>query len=48
MYLIAAKLTIAALLAIAGASWAAAAALAMAMGAENALFERDGEVQIGK
>jgi uncharacterized membrane protein YoaK (UPF0700 family) len=47
MYLIAAMLSIAALLAILGASWAAAAALAMAMGAENALFERDGEVQIG-
>jgi uncharacterized membrane protein YoaK (UPF0700 family) len=47
MYLIAAMLSLAALLAILGASWAAAATLAMAMGAENALFERDGEVQIG-
>lgn len=47
MYLIAALLTISALLAIIDANWAAAAALAMAMGAENALFERDGEVQIG-
>jgi uncharacterized membrane protein YoaK (UPF0700 family) len=47
MYLIAAMLVIAALLAIMGANWAAAAAMAMAMGAENALFERDGEVQIG-
>ncbi|MBT2246907.1 DUF1275 domain-containing protein [Sphingobium sp. BHU LFT2] len=47
MYFIAAMLTIAALLAITGSNWAAAAALAMAMGAENALFERDGEVQIG-
>ena len=47
MYLIAAMLAIAALLAITGSNWAAAAAMAMAMGAENALFERDGEVQIG-
>lgn len=47
MYLIAGMLVIAALFAIMGANWAAAAALAMAMGAENALFERDGEVQIG-
>ncbi len=47
MYLIAAMLMIAALLAIADVNSAAAAVLAMAMGAENALFERDGEVQIG-
>lgn len=47
MYLIAAMLTIAALLAGLNAIWAAAALLAMAMGAENALFEHDGEVQIG-
>ena len=47
MYLIAAMLTAASLLAAADATWAAAAVLAMAMGAENALFEHDGEVQIG-
>jgi len=47
MYLIAAMLTAAGLLALAHSTWAAAALLAMAMGAENALFEHDGEVQIG-
>lgn len=47
MYLIAVILTIAALLALKNATWAAAALLAMAMGAENAMFEHDGEVQIG-
>ncbi|MAM11841.1 MAG: hypothetical protein CML23_15550 [Rhizobiaceae bacterium] len=47
IYLIAVMLSVAALLAMFGANWAAAAVLAMAMGAENALFERDGEVQIG-
>lgn len=47
IYLIAVMLSAAALLAMFGANWAAAAVLAMAMGAENALFERDGEVQIG-
>jgi len=46
MYLIAAMLTVAALLAVTN-TWAAAALLAMAMGAENAMFEHDGEVQIG-
>lgn len=47
MYLIAALLMLAAMFAQAGANWPAAALLAMAMGAENALFEHDGEVQIG-
>lgn len=47
IYLIAVMLSVAALFAMFGANLAAAAVLAMAMGAENALFERDGEVQIG-
>ena len=47
MVVIALTLATAALLAGHGAHRAAASAMAMAMGMENALFERDGEVQIG-
>jgi len=47
MYLVAAILTLAALFAQANANLFSAVLLAMAMGAENAIFEHDGEVQIG-
>ncbi len=45
--LVAALLTIAAALASAGMPHAAVVAAGLAMGAENAIFERDGEVHIG-
>lgn len=45
--LVAALLAVAAGLSVAGAVEAAAVAMALAMGAENAVFETDGEVRIG-
>lgn len=47
LYVVAGLLTLAALLSGAGHDAPAIALIAMAMGAENATFERDGEVSIG-
>jgi len=47
LILVAALLALAAALGQAGHLWPATAAMAMAMGAENAVFEREGEVHIG-
>lgn len=47
MALVTAMLALAGLASIAGFPWLAMGALAVAMGAENAVFERNGEVSIG-
>jgi len=47
LLLVAALLALAATLGQAGHLWPATIAMAMAMGAENAVFEREGEVHIG-
>lgn len=47
MVLVTAMLALAGLASIAGFPWLAMGALAVAMGAENAVFERNGEVSIG-
>lgn len=47
MVFVTAMLLLAAVMQALGAHWLAVAALAMAMGAENAVFERNGEVSIG-
>jgi len=47
LMLVAVLLALAAVLGSEGATWVAAAPMALAMGAENAVFEKDGEVQLG-